>query len=258
MRSNEIARIAGVSVRTLRHYHQIGILKEPARQPNGYRSYDVQHLIRLLRIGRLANLGMRLSDIPAVLSRDGEIETSALDDLDRMLAEQIAVLERQRQTIASLQERRETLDTPQEMIAALTSLEEGRDAKATKAGREQAVLFGHLFEDAERNEISDLYNRLATPELSGIAKELGQRFDALGPASTDEQIADLAKSYVERLGPWLRDFEKVIVGAARPDAKSFISEHAVVASNSQQRRMMALVASALEHAPSHKKKVGGP
>ena len=258
MRSNEIARTAGVSVRTLRHYHQIGILKEPARQPNGYRSYDVQHLIRLLRIGQLANLGMRLSDIPAVLNRDGEIETSTLDDLDRALAEQIAVLERQRQMVASLRERRTTLDMPQEMTAALTALEEGRDAKATKAGREQAVLFGHVFEDAERNEIAGLYDRLAGKGFSGIAREIGQRFDALGPDSADDQIADLANSYVERLGPWLRDFEKVIRGAARPDAGPLISEHAVVASNSQQRQMMALVAKALEHAPANKKKGDGP
>jgi DNA-binding transcriptional MerR regulator len=254
MRSNEIAKIAGVSVRTLRHYHHIGILKEPARQTNGYRSYDVQHLIRLLRIGQLANLGMRLSDIPAVLNCKGEIETSTLDDLDRTLAEQIAVLERQRRTIASLRERRAMLDIPQEMTTALTALEDGRDAKATKAGREQAVLFGHVFEDTERNEISGLYDRLAGKGLSGVAKELGQRFDALGAGSTNEQIADLAKSYVELLGPWLRDFEKVIRGAACPDAGSLISEHAVVASNPQQRQMMALVAKALEHAPANKKK----
>lgn len=254
MRSNEIATIAGVSVRTLRHYHQIGLLQEPARQPNGYRNYDVQHLIRLLRIGQLANLGMRLSDIPAVLNRDGEIETSTLDGLDMALTEQIAVLERQRQTVASLRERRAMLDIPQEMTAALTALEDGRDAKATKAGREQAVLFGHVFEDAEKNEISGLYDRLATTELSEIARVLGQRFDALGPESTNEQIADLANSYVERLGPWLRDFEKVLRGAARPDAGSLISEHAVVASNSQQRQMMALVAKALAHAPASKKK----
>lgn len=257
MRSNDIARIAGVSVRTLRHYHQIGILKEPVRQPNGYRSYDVQHLIRLLRIGQLANLGIRLSDIPAVLNRDGEIETSTLDDLDRTLAEQIAVLERQRQTIASLRERRTTLDLPQEMSAALIALEDGRDAKATKAGREQAVLFGHVFGDAERSEISGLYDQLATTELSGVASELGQRFDTLGPGSTDEQIADLAKSYVERLGPWLRDFEKVIRGASRPDAGSLISEHAIVASNSQQRQMMVLVTMALRNAPANKKKGDG-
>ncbi|WP_440981479.1 MerR family transcriptional regulator [Shinella sumterensis] len=253
MRSNEIARIAGVSVRTLRHYHQIGLLEEPPRQPNGYRSYDVQHLIRLLRVGQLAKLGMRLTDIPAVLNRDGEIETSTLDDLDRTLAYQIAVLERQRQTIASLRERQATLDIPQEMAAALIALEDGRDEKAAKAGREQAVLFGHVFEDAEQNEISRLYDRLATTELSGIARELGQRFDALGPDSTDEEIADLANSYVERLGPWLKDFEKIIRGAARPDAGALISEHAVVASNSRQRQMMALVAKALDHAPASKK-----
>ena len=43
MRSKEIAALAGVSIRTLRHYHQIGLLPEPPRQNNGYRAYSVPH-----------------------------------------------------------------------------------------------------------------------------------------------------------------------------------------------------------------------
>ena len=39
MRSNEVAKLAGVTVRTLRHYHQLGLLAEPERSENGYRDY---------------------------------------------------------------------------------------------------------------------------------------------------------------------------------------------------------------------------
>ncbi|EED6225780.1 MerR family DNA-binding transcriptional regulator, partial [Salmonella enterica subsp. enterica serovar Haifa] len=49
MHSNELARLAGVTVRALRHYHQVGILAEPERRSNGYREYDVHDLIRVLR-----------------------------------------------------------------------------------------------------------------------------------------------------------------------------------------------------------------
>ena len=49
MRSAELARLAGVTVRTVRHYHHVGVLAEPRRGINGYRSYDVHDLIRLLR-----------------------------------------------------------------------------------------------------------------------------------------------------------------------------------------------------------------
>ena len=40
MRSNEVAKLAGVTVRTLRHYHQLGLLSEPPRRANGYRDYS--------------------------------------------------------------------------------------------------------------------------------------------------------------------------------------------------------------------------
>ena len=45
MRSGELAALAGVTVRTLRHYHQIGLLPEPERGGNGYRDYDVHDLL---------------------------------------------------------------------------------------------------------------------------------------------------------------------------------------------------------------------
>ncbi|WP_270479843.1 MerR family DNA-binding transcriptional regulator [Collinsella tanakaei] len=50
MKSNELAKLAGVTVRTLRHYHAIGLLDEPPRQANGYRDYRPEDLLRVLRI----------------------------------------------------------------------------------------------------------------------------------------------------------------------------------------------------------------
>ncbi|GAB2496111.1 DNA-binding transcriptional MerR regulator [Nocardiopsis aegyptia] len=64
MLSSELAELAGVTVRTLRHYHQIGLLPEPPRWTGGYRRYDAGDLVRLLRITRLTALGVRLSVLP--------------------------------------------------------------------------------------------------------------------------------------------------------------------------------------------------
>ena len=50
VKSNELAKLAGVTVRTLRHYHAIGLLDEPPRQANGYRDYRPEDLLRVLRI----------------------------------------------------------------------------------------------------------------------------------------------------------------------------------------------------------------
>ena len=108
MRSNKVARIAGVTVRTLRHYHALGLLPEPPRSANGYRDYAPADLARVLRIKRLASLGFPLTCIGEVMaqvdagaSADGPA-TDPLAELDRELEQEIARLEEQRRVIASL------------------------------------------------------------------------------------------------------------------------------------------------------------
>ncbi|MFD0852085.1 MerR family DNA-binding transcriptional regulator, partial [Actinomadura adrarensis] len=39
MRIGELAALVGVSTRTVRHYHHLGLLPEPERRANGYREY---------------------------------------------------------------------------------------------------------------------------------------------------------------------------------------------------------------------------
>lgn len=67
MKSNELAKLAGVTVRTLRHYHAIGLLDEPPRQANGYRDYRPEDLLRVLRIRQLASLGFPLDQVAGML-----------------------------------------------------------------------------------------------------------------------------------------------------------------------------------------------
>jgi hypothetical protein len=55
----EVARLVGVSTKTIRYYHQIGLLAEPERTESGYRLYDAAHLLRLQHIRRLRALGLR-------------------------------------------------------------------------------------------------------------------------------------------------------------------------------------------------------
>ncbi|HLU69598.1 MAG TPA: MerR family transcriptional regulator, partial [Fibrobacteria bacterium] len=46
----QAARLAGVSVRTLHHYDQIGLLRPEARSGSGYRLYGMPQLLRLQQI----------------------------------------------------------------------------------------------------------------------------------------------------------------------------------------------------------------
>jgi len=74
----EIARIAGTTSRTLRHYDDTGVLKPSRIAANGYRHYDQTALLRLQRILLLRELGLGLPQITDVLSR-GASEASALE-----------------------------------------------------------------------------------------------------------------------------------------------------------------------------------
>jgi DNA-binding transcriptional MerR regulator len=80
------ARIAGVSVRTLHHYDELGLLI-PARVDDrtGYRWYQAEQLARLNRIVALRDLGFALQDLPPLLD-----EQVPLADLRRLLAERRA------------------------------------------------------------------------------------------------------------------------------------------------------------------------
>lgn len=63
----EIARLAGTTSRTLRHYDDIGLLPPSRIASNGYRHYDAAALVRLQRILLLRELGLGLPQIRDVL-----------------------------------------------------------------------------------------------------------------------------------------------------------------------------------------------
>ena len=66
----EVARSAGVSVRTLRYYEAVGLLRPVERAEGGHRRYDAQALVRLRRILALRGLGFGLDAIARLLERD--------------------------------------------------------------------------------------------------------------------------------------------------------------------------------------------
>lgn len=64
----EVARITGVTSRTLRHYDQIGLLPPASTSPSGLRFYEQPDLLRLQRILLLRELGLGLPAIAEVLA----------------------------------------------------------------------------------------------------------------------------------------------------------------------------------------------
>jgi DNA-binding transcriptional MerR regulator len=75
---NQLARLAGISVRTLHHYDHIGLLKPSARSAAGYRLYGTQDLLRLQQILLYRELDLPLEEIRRILDDPGFDPVEAL------------------------------------------------------------------------------------------------------------------------------------------------------------------------------------
>jgi DNA-binding transcriptional MerR regulator len=90
----EVARLAGTTSRTLRHYDQVGLLTPSRIGENGYRYYDRDALVRLQRILLLRELGLGIPAIRGVL--DGQTDDAqALASHLRWLEQEKSRLDRQ-------------------------------------------------------------------------------------------------------------------------------------------------------------------
>lgn len=67
VRAGELARAAGVSTDTLRHYERKGVLSAPRRSANGYREYPPEALARVLLVRRALAFGFTLDELARVL-----------------------------------------------------------------------------------------------------------------------------------------------------------------------------------------------
>jgi DNA-binding transcriptional MerR regulator len=83
----QLADMAGVSVRTLHHYDQIGLLAPGSRSPAGYRLYSSQDALRLQQILFFRELGVALEEIGRILDDPAFDPLEALRSHRRLLQE---------------------------------------------------------------------------------------------------------------------------------------------------------------------------
>ncbi|WP_291044481.1 MerR family transcriptional regulator [Herbiconiux sp.] len=103
----ELARHAGVTSRTLRHYDAVGLVPPSRVGENGYRYYDAEALVRLQRVLLLRGLGLGLPAIASVLE-GSELPVAALERHLELLTAEHDRLARQRASV------RRTIDTLRE------------------------------------------------------------------------------------------------------------------------------------------------
>lgn len=218
MKSSELAAIAGVSVRTLRHYHALGLLPEPPRHSNGYRDYSVGDLATVLHIRQLTSLGFPLSEIGVMMAADeggkgSTTEEDALRQLDEELESQIARLQEQRRTIAQLRE--EGLDPalPPRFARVIKRFygEEATVEAASGAALDYdraALMVAARFYDEEA--LAELERFADKAEELGIVEELRtveRRIDDLAADASEEERAALTADVLELLLPTVECFD---------------------------------------------------
>jgi DNA-binding transcriptional MerR regulator len=187
----ELARLAGTTVRAVRHYHGIGLLPEPERDRSGYRRYGAAALVRLLRVRRMRELGLPLDRIAQLL--DGaELDLhDALDALDAELAAQAERIAAQRANLARLRAASPDPELP-EPLAVLFAKAAAEGAPARALEMEKEVLLLDLALHPERAdtivaEYLELYERLVRrPDYADLA----HRFDALADVDADAATVD--------------------------------------------------------------------
>jgi MerR family transcriptional regulator, thiopeptide resistance regulator len=109
----DIARLAGTTSRTLRHYGDVGLLAPSRIGGNGYRYYDEQALVRLQRILLLRELGLGIPAIAEVMNGQRD-SAHALGLHLEWLAEEKERLDRQ---IASVEFTIRTLTGREQLVA---------------------------------------------------------------------------------------------------------------------------------------------
>ncbi|MDH6182319.1 DNA-binding transcriptional MerR regulator [Microbacteriaceae bacterium SG_E_30_P1] len=234
MHSGELARLAGVSVRALRHYHHVGVLAEPERRSNGYRDYDVHDLIRVLRIKRLAALGISLERMPELLDNP-DTAHDLLDELDAELAAQIDRLTAQRNLIARLRAMDAAPDLPPELAPYLAAFgASGVSPELIRMDREQSVLLAHLAGEEGMPHLARFYERVSDPELVPAVVDVAERFERLGPESRQEDVDDFIETFMATFSTVIDEFADV-EAAMNLSSVSLVTDYATGMLNEQQR-----------------------
>ena len=195
--TSQLADLAGTTLRTIRHYHDVGLLAEPERRSNGYKSYGVTHLVRVLRIKRLTDLGLSLTQI-AKLGDGDEHPGEALRELDAELAATIERLQRIRVELALILRQEAPTDLPPDIAATVA------EANLSPQDRAATVVIAQLLSP----EALATYNEVLRSHSKDIAIV---EFDNL-PADADEETRQRLADRMSAL-PYVQEMR-----AAFPDA----------------------------------------
>jgi DNA-binding transcriptional MerR regulator len=193
---SEVAALAGVSTRAVRHYHAIGLLPEPERDSSGYRRYGGKDVVGLVRIARLRAVGMPLPQIAERVAGsvgDDMSLAAALhalaDEVDGEIDQLVGTRDRLRDLAGS-----ETFDQPvRTLTTALQQHGVLGPSDELRAGEGwAAVLLDALHPDGIPGLLDQASGLLADPDTLAVLSTLRRRLGRLNDRATEAEITALA------------------------------------------------------------------
>jgi DNA-binding transcriptional MerR regulator len=169
----QLAAYTGVTVRAVRHYHQIGLLPEPDRDASGYRTYGATDVVRLTKIRTLAEAGVPLARVGELLEADEETFSTAVSDIDRRLRAEIRRLQSNRARIAQLAAG-DSLLLPPDVVAYLDRLRElGVSDRMVQGERDGWILIAARWPDRVAEWMPAKWAQLEDPRNVRLYRLLG-------------------------------------------------------------------------------------
>ncbi|MER6813749.1 MerR family DNA-binding transcriptional regulator [Spirillospora sp. NPDC000708] len=186
----QLAAYAGVTVRAVRHYHQIGLLPEPERDASGYRRYGATAVVSLIRIRTLADAGVPLSRIGHMLEADSASFAEGVRRIDDRLREEIARLESSREQIARLAAG-DGLVLPPEIVSYLDRLRElGVSERIVEGERDGWILVSARWPDRVRAFMPGKFAQLEDPRIVRLYRVLSEIIE--GDPGDDRLLVEAA------------------------------------------------------------------
>lgn len=201
---SQLASYAGVTVRAVRHYHAKGLLPEPERDHSGYRRYGAADVVALIRIRILAEAGVPLSRVQALLSATDEEFAAAIADIDHRLRTEIRERQRSRERISRLAAG-DNLALPPEAVAYLERLRElGISPRAIEIERDAWILVAAQLPQQMAQLMALKRAQIDDPAVIAIYRDL---VEVAEWRATDPRLPAIADQLVELFEDTSTDWE---------------------------------------------------
>jgi DNA-binding transcriptional MerR regulator len=236
---SQLAAYAGVTVRAVRHYHQVGLLPEPERDASGYRRYGARAVVSLIKIRTLANAGVPLSQIGQMLEAGAPAFAEAVGRIDSRLRDEIDRLETSRKQIAQLVAG-DSLALPAEVVSYLDRLREiGVSERMVETERDAWILVAARWPDEIRKWMPGKLAQLDDPQIVRLYRLGSELLES--DADDDPRLRELA-DIMAGLAEQAHAAGEIMSGAMAHDDLPFdLLKALAVESDPRVERMLDLV-----------------